>query len=197
MRQGIAIHTFTCISTFRPTYIRAIIFSSPQALTPPMPLYPPNAGPVLPGLLSSSALGNFSNVAAVAAVASAAAQQAANIIPDISLLPMTQLSDSQIIYASASAAVTAPTGPGANKSLDEIQAKLQASYGVVAMMPHTQASLIQLVHVSRRKNFSVMQDTCWVRGCEARLVWHVFMHASRSKRVHICTYVKLYVVSTQ
>lgn len=99
-----------------------------RALTPPMPLYPPNAGPVLPGLLSSSALGNTSNVAAVAAVASAAAQQAANIIPDISTMPMTQLSDSQITYAPTSAAAAAaPTGPGANKSLDEIQAKLQAA----------------------------------------------------------------------
>ena len=50
--------------------------SYPQALTPPIPLYPPNAGPVLPGLLSSAALGASSNVAAVAAAATAAAQQA-------------------------------------------------------------------------------------------------------------------------
>ncbi len=49
---------------------------SPQALTPPIPLYPPNAGPVLPGLLSSAALGGHTNVAAVAAAATVAAQQA-------------------------------------------------------------------------------------------------------------------------
>ena len=49
-----------------------------KALTPPIPLYPPNAGPVLPGLLNSAALGASSNIAAVAAVASAAALQASS-----------------------------------------------------------------------------------------------------------------------
>lgn len=53
-------------------------FSPLKALTPPIPLYPPNAGPVLPGLLNSAALGASSNIAAVAAVASAAALQASS-----------------------------------------------------------------------------------------------------------------------
>ena len=48
-----------------------------QALTPPIRLYPPNAGPILPGMLGAAALGAQANVAAVAAGASAAAIQAA------------------------------------------------------------------------------------------------------------------------
>ena len=48
-----------------------------QALTPPIRLYPPNAGPILPGMLGPAALGAQANVAAVAAGASAAAIQAA------------------------------------------------------------------------------------------------------------------------
>ena len=48
-----------------------------QALTPPIRLYPPNAGPILPGMLGPAALGTQANVAAVAAGASAAAIQAA------------------------------------------------------------------------------------------------------------------------
>lgn len=57
--------------------IKVLLLISVQALTPPIRLYPPNAGPILPGMLGPAALGTQANVAAVAAGASAAAIQAA------------------------------------------------------------------------------------------------------------------------